>query len=194
LKTISVFASVVFIALHHQGFATVTTSGNFNTGSPTATFALTSDLVVPILNTGMVGHLAFDEWVSSDGSTTGVSLTIPQNVSYQINSGPVNTVSLLLLVDNLTFNINGLTANDGYLRFDLISVTAGDVLTFKAATFTFQPLPAFNSALPATFNGLALATDYSGNVLGEALIIPEPSSAMLCALVLPAWLIRRKRA
>lgn len=194
MKTISVIASVAFIALHQHGFATVTASGNFNTGSPIATLALTQDLVVPIFNTGTVGHLAFDEWVTSDGSITGASPDVQQNVSYQINSGPVNTVSLLVLVDNLTFSSGGLTANDGYLRFNLIPVNAGDILTFKAATFTFQPLTTFNSALPAAFNGLALATDYSGNVLGEASIVPEPSSALLCALVLPAWFFRRNRA
>lgn len=191
----AIITGILAVICQGELLASVTIAGNFATGSPTPTFVLTSDVAIPIINSGSVEFFAFDEWVISDGSITG-ALASPavQNISYQINSGPLSTVNLNLLVDNLTFSSGVLTPNDGYLKMNPISVTAGDVLTIKAMTLTFAATSNFNAGLPSTFNGIAFATTNQGGLLGETIIVPEPASMLLLTVALPTFLSRRKRA
>jgi hypothetical protein len=188
-----------FLLLALTAPAAVVLSGNFNTGTPTATLTITNDIVFTITVTGIARGVVFDEWTSSDGHNDLVVNTQPINVV--INNVTTNITSYALH-DNFASTSGSLTPNDGYLDFtsNFLAVTAGDTYTLKAGSYQFSPTPgAFNSPLNNrifTGNAFVFRSQTEAALSGPTSVgpnVPEPSAAILGLLsVLP--LLRRRRA
>lgn len=182
---IVLFASVI-------GNAAVTTSGDFADGSPTPTLHITAPITFNISASGTVQRIIFDEWVTDDGGTTTLTVATPTALSYQINGGATQFTTVVGLVDNQHTPGGALSANDGYLSFFPIPVTAGQTLTILAATISFNPDAAFNQP-PSQITGEARLTNGSGTALSAPTSVPEPSVIFPGALGVLVLLRRRVR-
>lgn len=188
----ALFALTTFAGSH----AAITTSGNFVSGSPTPTLSITQTFSLTVTTTTSLRYLIFDNWVTSDGAQSSALSTNPptQFLFYTVNGGSEQQVAVSSLIDNFAGNANSLTTGDGLLTFNPLSVTSGQVLTFKAQSFTFTSAAGFNPNIPANFVGNVFATDLNGNSGTTSVAVPEPASALLGLVALPALLIlRRKR-
>ena len=172
------------------GNAAVITSGDFADGAPTPTLNITAPITFTITTNGTVQRLIFDEWVTDDGTATTLTVATPTALSYQINGGATQFTTVVGLVDNQHIPSGALSANDGYLSFFPISVTAGQTLTILAATITFNADPAFNQPL-SSLAGDTRLTNGSGTALSAPVSVPEPSVAFLGALGFLAILRRQ---
>src|SRR5262245_9813925 len=65
--------------------ASVVSSGNFKTGSPTPTLGFDADLIFHITATGNFQAIIFDEWVVKDSAQTRVFSA--QSLTYSLNGG-----------------------------------------------------------------------------------------------------------
>ena len=182
--------------------AYIRTSGgaSFDTGTPTPTIQITAPITLTIATTGNVSFLAFDEWVTNDGSATNVLGTPSgQLLSYTL-AGTAGTASITRLADNLNGTLGSITANDGYIVFtSSFNVTAGQTLTIQPDTFTFGSNSNFNPNTPLAFTG----NIYLANNTGMALTaptsvdqVPEPSTwaALLAGAGMLGFALRRRRA
>ena len=167
--------------------ASILTSGNFKTGSPTPTFTFGTPITLSIATTGSLFFIDLDEWVTSDG-TQDVLAPSPagQTIAYQINGGAVQNAAVDVLSDNLTINNVSLTANDGFIRLlSPIAVTAGQTLTLLPGSLTFGAgFPSFNTP-PAVFNGNLFLVSSSLTALSppaSANAVPEPSTWALLGI------------
>lgn len=172
------------------GGAAITTSGDFADGSPTPTLNITAPITFTITTNGTVQRLIFDEWVTDDGTATTLTVATPTALSYQINGGATQFTTVVGLLDNQHTPSGALSANDGYLSFFPISVTAGQTLTILAATIPFSADAAFNQP-PSSLAGDARLTNGSGTAISAPVSAPEPSSAFLGVLGFLAFLRRR---
>jgi len=172
------------------GIAAITTSGDFADGAPTPTLIITAPITFTITTNGTVQRLIFDEWVTDDGTATTLTVATPTALSYQINGGATQFTTVVGLTDNQHTSSGALSANDGYLSFFPISVTAGQTLTILAATIPFNADSAFNQP-PSSFAGDARLTNGSGTALSAPVSVPEPSVVFLGALGFLALLRRR---
>lgn len=172
------------------GGAAVTTSGDFSDGSPTPTLNITAPITFTITTNGTVQRLIFDEWVTDDGTATTLTVATPTALSYHINGGATQFTTVVGLTDNQHTPSGALSANDGYLSFFPISVTAGQTLTILAATIAFNADAAFNQP-PFMLGGDARLTNGSGTAISAPVSIPEPSVTILGGLGFVALLRRR---
>ena len=174
--------------------ATPTTAGNI---------VFTQDINFTITTAGVFNTLVFDEWVTSDGTFTGItpgSFT-PSALSYSINGGAAATTALTNFRDNTNATFNDLTPNDGYLySASGVSVALNDIFTVKAGTYTLAAgsIPAaFNPQANQTFTGNAFLFQNSGSVRLSANTpvgaVPEPSRALLLLGGLSTLGFRRRR-
>ena len=166
--------------------AAVTTSGNFQTGTPVPTLAFTNPFTLTITASGNASYLVFDEWVTSDGSQTSATASTNQTLSYQINGGTTQSIGVSLLYDNLSRTVGAATANDGILSFGgSIAVTAGQTLTFLPSSATFASGGTAFNPPPSAFTGNAFLIDGSGtaySALGSVGAVPEPSTWALLGI------------
>jgi hypothetical protein len=174
--------------------AAISVSGNFQTGSPTPTLSIEWDIEFAITKSGQVAMLVFDEWVTSDGNLNNAHPASSSSLVYHIVGQPDDqSVGVLHLADNLTFDSGNVTEHDGVLALYDLQVAEGDVLIIRMGqTFTFNPTGDFNSNLPTSFTGSVFLADYLGVSMSEIVQIPEPSSLILGALGSLALLRRRR--
>lgn len=195
MRTQAVILALLAAALPSQ--AAIVLSGNFTTGTPTPTLTITEDIEFTMVSSGTSGLLVFDEWTTSDGSSTYLSNEPDlQTFFYSINGDPDTVGYISGLVDNNVTASGDLTANDGgfYMEF---TANAGDKVTIRAGSFTFVGGGAgFNADLNGkTFSGNAFFLGVGGDSntrITNIVPVPEPSLTMLCAIGLSAFL-RRKR-
>lgn len=182
--------------------AAILTSGgaSFQTGTPTPTLQISAPITLTITTSGAVRLLAFDEWVTSDGSQSLVSSPSVQTLSFTL-AGTAGTATINFLADNQNDTTGSLTANDGYLFFSTgIAVTAGQTLVVRPGTFTFGANAAFNPNTPTAFTGNVFAANNSGvalSGLAPAGNVPEPGTWALLVVgagALGLALHRRRRA
>jgi hypothetical protein len=197
LKSFSVIKPFLFcnLILLEAAHAALTVTGNFSSGSPVPTVALTAGVSFSISSAGILQGIAFDEWVTSDGvSNTATIAPFPQTMTYSINGGSLVTVPVSSVIDNVASVANDLTANDGYLFFFTgISVSSGDIITFQPGAFTFSPVAGFNPGVPASFGGQAFVINSTGVALSGLTAIPEPSGTLLGLVGLTAAAAFRRR-
>lgn len=175
--------------------ANIEFSGNFQTGSPTATFTITQDITFDVTTSGAAAFLVFDEWVISDANGDGVDVAPTANLTFSLNGGSPDVRFAASIIDNAVSDMIDISANDGWLEFLSFDVTAGDTLTISSTTYTLTSNPGFNATIPSVFTGNLFITDTSGNQLATLTIVPEPSTyaAVLGIAVLGAvWLFKRK--
>ncbi|MEM6600362.1 MAG: PEP-CTERM sorting domain-containing protein [Verrucomicrobiota bacterium] len=191
--------SVLLLLVVSHSESAVILSGDFQTGSPTPTLDITADITFNIIANGLATYLVFDEWVVSDGSGNAVSfLTIGpgvQNISYSLNGGSVTSAQAFQFFDNNASDFGDISENDGWLDFDSSSfaLTAGDMLTIAAATYTFNFNADFNPAVPSNFTGNAYIADGSGNRLSSNVAVPEPTTGLLVVLAGGLLALRRRQ-
>jgi hypothetical protein len=183
------------LALEETAGAAVTVTGDFATGSPVPTVALTAGISFSINSTGSLQGIAFDEWVLSDGiSNTATIAPFSQTMAYSINGGNLLTVPVSSLIDNAATVVNDLTANDGYLYFFTgVSVFSGDIITFQASNFTFSPVAGFNPGSPPLFEGQAFVINSTGVALSGLTAIPELSSSFLSLVAVMTAVVCKRR-
>lgn len=171
----------------------ISVSGDVSSG--TGQLTLSQDLSFTITQTGTANFLVFDDWVStSDGSQTLSSMDALAN--YNVDGGGNQTTIFRDLVDNLTFGLGAMNATDTYVVFDTFSVTSGTTVTFTSTFWNLGTVANFNSEVSGSFGGTYYLTDGSGNILGTASAVPEPSTyaAIFGAVALAGvmWFRRRK--
>ena len=189
------------LAAASAGRASILTTGNFQTGTPTPTLSLSTPVTLAITASDNVSGLVFDEWVTNDGTqNTAFTSPRPQTLSYQIDGGAVQTVGVGYLVDNLAGTVGDVTANDGYLVLNgFLFVTAGQTLTFLPGSLTFGSGGAAFNPPPVVFNGNAYVDNMTGNALSgpaSVNVAPEPSAWALLGVGVGALglSLRRRRA
>lgn len=159
------------------------------------TLQITSDISFNITSTTTdFRALAFDEWVLSDVSTQGLTMN---NLNYQINGGAIQSTSNSTLQDNFTGIDGPLTANDGYVLFDALSVTAGQTVTIKAGSYTVTSGHGdFNPTAVGTFTGNAFLTTATTpiSLISNTVVVPEPEDfAALAGLGCVGWFLFREK-
>jgi len=103
------------------------------TPSLAGSIVITQDINFTITTAGGVRYVAFDEWVTSDGtfdifSSASIS---PSLLSYSLNGGATATVGFSAFVDNLGPGSAGdITPNDGLFELGAgVSTILNDVFT-----------------------------------------------------------------
>ena len=174
--------------------AAVTTSGNFQTGTPTPTLSITEPFSLTISTTATVRYLIFDNWVTTDNGQNGALATANQFLFYTVNGGLVQQVGISQVTDNINVTVNSVTPGDGLITFDSLLVFAGQVMTFSSQSFTFgSGTNAFNPAIPTNFTGNVFLNDINGVAASNSVAVPEPATALLGLLTLPClFFLRRK--
>ena len=100
----------------------------------------------------------------------------------------------MALCDNLNDNEGDVTTNDGCILLEnYYSVSAGDTLTIKAATYTFDGLENFNKDTIGTFNGNVFLADPNAIRLSSIETVPEPATLGMVGAVAGAMLFIRRR-
>jgi hypothetical protein len=155
---------------------------------------ITEDITFTISATGNFWILVFDEWVTSDGNLTQSSQT-PVILAYSLN-GIDFTMSDIQFVDNFSFSVSDISANDGYLATatDPVAVTIGDTFVIKAGSWAMAADPQLNPGIIGTFNGSAFLANDSGDRISNVVRVPEPSSTLLLALGACGLAARRRRS
>ncbi len=154
------------------------------TNSTSGSLQITADITFNITTAGSGQLIIFDEWVTSDGSQAFANLS--PHLSISINGAlPISRFGTF--VDNLVFNQGQITSNDGYIFLNSsFSVSAGDTVTLKAATYNIAAISGFNQQASQTFIGNMFITDGNGTRLSNPVAVPEPSGL---ALVLTAGVV-----
>lgn len=189
-------AGLITFASLGTATATITTSGNFQTGTPTPTLTNASQFYIVISVTGSVSFLVFQGWVVNDGTKDTVSTNpASQNFSYlnSFNPGaPVLTAPILSFTDNSAAFFGAISPNDGYLTFATpFPVTAGQYLSIPYQSFTFDSTPNFHPA--SAFNRTVFVADASGTQLSDRSTLPEPSTMAFGTIAAFLALARRPR-
>lgn len=174
----------------------------FTLPTPTVdgSIVITQDINFTMTTAGGPLFMVFDEWVTNDGTRNLFSAaSISPNFSRSVNGGATGTSIWDQIQDN-NFALNDVTLNDGYLKIGTtVGLTAGDVYTVKAATYTLAAgsLPVgFNPQAAQTFTGEAFLAGASLNRLSANTsvgAVPEPSRAMLTLAGLGGVALRRRR-
>ncbi len=186
--------AIAFLAATAPGYAAIVLSGNFNSGTPTPKLTITEDIVFTMVAAGTSSYLVFDEWTTNDGSATYImNDPDPQSFFYSINGGSDMEGFISGLTDNFANNSGDLSANDGGLAMEF-TANAGDTVTIRAGSFTFSNGSAVNPDLNGkTFTGNVFFTAFGTEArITNVVTVPEPGTALLCALALPALLRRRR--
>ena len=163
---------------------------------------ISEDIHFSVTGNGTAAALIFDEWgAPSDAIATFAALTGDLTVAV---NGIGTTYSLdNFLADNLARTLNDVTANDSYVFWngtDGPTVSAGDVFTVRAGTWSIAATPDFSNPGSPFFIGNAFISDPGGNRLTSDTAIPVapvPAPAGLALLGLGAGLVglmRRRRA
>ncbi|MEM1159026.1 MAG: PEP-CTERM sorting domain-containing protein [Verrucomicrobiota bacterium] len=198
LKLLILASALLLLAVSHSESAVIL-SGDFQTGSPTPTLAITDDITFNIIANGLATYLVFDEWVASDGSGNAVSfVTIGpsgQSINYSLNGGSTTSAQAFQFFDNNATDFGDISENDGWLDFDssFFALTTGDTLTIAAATYTFNFNTDFNPAVPSNFTGNVYIADGGGNRLSNIVAVPEPTTGLLVALAGGLLVLSRRR-
>jgi hypothetical protein len=192
----TLFASLLVSVLGvFSASASIVVSGDVTDTNGTFTLQITEDITLDIETTGSAYIFVFDEWVTSDG-THDNSFDNPNGASLQVqvNGGSETPYGIDTLCDNLDGVVGDATANDGFfVLYDFVSVSAGDTLTIKAATYTFDGLENFNEDAIGTFNGNVFLTDSNGIRLSSIETVPEPATLGMVGAVAGAILFIRRR-
>lgn len=175
------------------------------TESTLGSVEITEDIHFRIILSSTMGYIVLDEWVTSDGTLTGMrfnpKLDAP-TLTYQVNGGPVRTTPILFggLYDNYAGTLGPLTPNDGAVGAnDVLPVSAGDVLTLKRQTWIL-PMGSYPDANPQaaqTFRGTAFLMTAFGEVLSAPVTVPESANTAFftgIALLAGALHLRRRRS
>lgn len=174
------------------------------TESTLGSVEITEDIHFRIILSSTMGYIVLDEWVTSDGTLTGLRFN-PKvdapNLVYQLNGGPVLTTPILFgaLYDNNASIRGPLTPNDGAVGAnDVLFVASGDVLTLKPQTWVL-PMGSYPDANPQaaqTFRGTAFLMTAFGEVLSAPVTVPESANTAFftgIALLAGALHLRRRR-
>jgi hypothetical protein len=183
-----------FPTLAQKTHAAIVVSGDPASG--TGVISITSDITIPIIATGDVRTLVFDEWVSDDGVSNFDGI-LPSEISYILNMNPVAFAGGLGVTDNQSSSVLGaVSSNDGYFYFDIFSVVPGDVLTIGAGTWSMPAIAGFNPSAIGTFRGEVFLGSSFGDRLSDNVAIPEPNAAtlVLIGLSLMPALARKRRS
>lgn len=187
--------AVIFLSLSVAASAQIIVGGSINQGGGPGTINIGRPITFDVTSTGNLYGIVFDNWVTTDGSTTSVALN--SGLSYRINGGSLQTLSgANTFYDN--GNSNGdLTVDDGLIVFATIPVTAGDTFSLVAGSYTTSGNGSFNSQAIQTFTGdLFLLSSNNTAMSGLVSAVPEPSTyaalAGFAALGL-TMVVRRRR-
>ncbi len=167
--------ALVFLSLSAAASAQIIVSGTINQVAGQGTLNITSPITFEVTSTGLLYGIVFDNWVTSDGTTTTVALD--SGLSYRINGGSVQT-----LAGTNTFYDNGnsngdLTVNDGFIVFATTSVTAGDTFSLLSGSYITTGNGSFNTQAIQTFTGdLFLLSNNNTALSGHVSAVPEPST------------------
>ncbi len=192
-NTLFVAGIAAFLSLSAARAAIVLSGDVLTTGG---TFEITQDITITVTTTGNGKTLVFKDWVTSDDSAHAVDFT-EASLNYQINGGSVQSTTLDLVADNFAFPAtNDIGPNDGYIYFNDIAVTAGDILTVKSGSWATSGKAGFNPEAIQTYTGEVFLMTGNGEALSGGVVVPEPSTwAALCGagmLGLALW--RRHKA
>lgn len=155
---------------------------------------ITESFDVTITTGGSIQVVVLDDWVTSDGSNSGLTVS-PSSLSYRINGGAVQSVSIDSVWDNLGNPNNDVAPNDGYflLTFPL-PVLLNDVITFEVQSWSTGSNIDWNPEAIQAFNGNAFVADSGGNALSALTPVPEPSAyAALAGIVALGLAVCRRR-
>ena len=169
----------------------IVTSGDFRTGSPTATFSITEPITFNITKTDVAVVMVLNDWVSDDG-THSFALFNGGFVFYQINGSQRGEFQMGYIDDNQASEILGdMDSNDGSIS-TLIPVIAGQTVTIFPGTFSIShPDQDFNPP-PTVFTGSVFLASYFGERISDIVVVPEPGVSMLAPLSAIALVFRRK--
>lgn len=164
--------------------ASITTSGSYQTGTPTPTLNITTRFSLTITTTGNFAFLVLDEWVTSDHTGDFASCFGTQSLLYQIDGSAAQSIVVRGLTDNLTATVGAITPNDGYLTFgNSVAVTAGQTVTFLLSSLTFSSGGNTFNTPPAVFNGnVFLFSNNEVAVSALTSVVPEPSTWAMLSL------------
>ena len=126
---------------------------------------ISGDITFPVTTGGSIGAVIFDEWVTSDGSNTG--LPVSGNLQYTFNGTP-GSASNVGVTDNVAFNLNAVTANDGFVSFNAINAGVGNVFVLKSGTYVIPAASTagqFNPQANQTFAGKVFLSTFGGTRL-----------------------------
>lgn len=185
------------IALAATAPAAITTSGDFKTGTPTATFTITAPITFTITADYISGSgiiMVLDGWATPENASVPAPPTVGNMVSYKIDGGITQTVPLNTIFDEYPMNLGAYTMDDGLIWMGDIAVTTGQTLTILAQTWTFDAAGAEFNTPPALFEGNAFLVGNDSQIIMSGLVpVPEPTTALLGAIGTLA-LLRRRRA
>jgi len=191
----NILASLVLPLLALVSLANQATAGIIvvaPTNSTSGSLQITADITFNITTAGSGQLIIFDEWVTSDGSQAFANLA--PHLSISINgASPISRFGVI--VDNLGFTQGQVTANDGYIFLNSsFSVSTGNTVTLKAATYNIAAISGFNQQASQTFIGNMFVADGNGNRLSNPVAVPEPSGLALVLTVGVAGLFLRRRS
>lgn len=149
ISVLSLICSVVW-SVNGSLEASIIVSGTPNQNGGTGTIQITTDVSFNITSTDGAVSLIIDEWVNSDGGPAAATM---DDLSYQINGGPIKLTTGTAFQDEASITQGNITPNDGLIAFDSIAVSAGDILTIKSGSFDFPGHVAMNAGLLGTFTG-----------------------------------------
>ncbi|WP_269538974.1 PEP-CTERM sorting domain-containing protein [Cerasicoccus fimbriatus] len=165
--------------------AAIVVNGDFTTVGGSSV-QLTNSISYSATSNGSITMIILDEWVVYDGVNNGVLM---ENLSYQIDAGPIQFTSDAALFDNFGTDLLALSANDGYISFNGITINSGQTITFLPGTYLNTTTdPGMNPALNGlSFTGDSVIAGPVANALsaptsvGGVAVIPEPSTYMAIA-------------
>ena len=157
---------------------------------------ITSDVTFNITSTGPISGIILDQWVTSDGDPSALSLSGP--ISFSINGGALQSGGLSFAYDNESpyLGFGDVTGDDGAIQLSGISVNAGDTLTLTAQTFNVIFGDAgWNPEAIQSFEGDVFLAGFFGNAMSDVITIPEPSSSaiIVCLAVTFVFVIAVKQ-
>lgn len=180
--------------------AAIIVGGTINQDDGTGTVQITAPITFTVLGAGTFRNIVMKDWVTSDGSFSGVGFT--SGLSYSINGGAAQTASVSEIYDNFTSSFHDFSPGDGFFKLDDlhdISVNPGDTFSLLTGSYTTYGNDRFNPLAIQTFTGNLFLIDVNGDALSGVVAagsaVPEPATdAALAGLaVLSLAFVSRRR-